>query len=170
MHKHIYIYTHRIHQHILFFCCCTQDLQALTLGGRRRELNVGYAAPGNLRPKPQEALKESPQGHGQDFGRQGPKKTKSLHLRPTQTLDGHASVQGPIVVPRALRLGVQVHFGRVGRPHHSTEWRGPGRGSFLPSRGQYIYICVKVYMHPIAIRGGLIFPVGCFQWMCPPEA
>ena len=88
-YMYIYICIYRIYIYIckyvccymsmyMYKLCCPQDLQALTLGGRRREFKVRYDATGNPRPKPQEALRESPQGHGRNFDRQAPEEDKLL--------------------------------------------------------------------------------------------
>ena len=104
--------------HMHDFCWHTRHIQALTLKGRHREqLNVRQAAPGNPRLNPQEALRESHQGHGWDFARQAPEEdkqsscTQGLRKRPNAMLWPRTQFGNPsttIGSPGPFRAGGQA--------------------------------------------------------------
>ena len=113
----LYIYTGISYTFVYKFqgyICCNQDLQALTLGGRRRELNVSYAAPANPRPKAQEVLRVSRKGRGPASGRQVPE--EDIVPAPKAYADGRRPCVRPRIQPE--------HPDREPRPIPGG-WAGP---------------------------------------------
>ena len=140
IHTYIYICQSSTNMHFVFFCFAvyTQRPPAIILRGRRRELNVRYAAPGTgaasaaPKPKPQE---EKPcENHSKDtagiLAAKPPKRTKFLSPSPAQALEGHASGQGPIRVlnpSTAIESQVPFRAGRQAPPVHRVTRSRQGR-------------------------------------------
>ena len=121
---HIHIYPHRyllLYIYIYMFCCTP-----LTRGGRHMILNMRYAALGNTRPKPQEALRETPQGYGRDFGRQASKEDKvrapkdyADARRPcVQLRTQSGNPKYPVRSPSSFRAAGQAPSHRVTKSQH----------------------------------------------------
>ena len=93
------------------------------------------------------APRESPQEHGQDFGRrpqhscrppegslQEGRGLKFLHPRPTQTPEGHACSQGPSLVTQSTPIGSQGPFQAGGQapPFHRVTKSRQGESKGIP--------------------------------------
>ena len=137
-----------------FVCFCfpgrpeAAALHGLQTGSDEEECSTPiHMQVGPLRGAP----RESPQGHGQDFGRR-PQAAWTVHCttrRPRTLVPapwGHADARrpcatnpGPSLVTPAPRSGARAHSRRVGRPDHSTRLTKPRQGEFKGIPGHRIF-------------------------------
>jgi hypothetical protein len=143
---------------------------------------VRYAAPGNPRPKPQEALRESPQGHGRDFGRQASEEDK------VPAPKAYADARRPCVRPRTqfgnpstpIRSPGPFRAGGQAPPFHRVTKSRQGKCFAIPRTREadskciyiHIYICIYVYI-PIHLYLYDIYPPTSLERRAcetPPQA